>query len=63
MEGGLGSGTPEVDERTRRRREAMAADDDIVARQLREAAESETDPILQEKLWREYEAYKTGRRR
>ncbi len=33
-------------------------DDDIVARQLREAAEKETDPVLKEKLWREYEAYK-----
>ena len=35
-------------------------DDDIVARQLREAAEQETDPVLKEKLWREYEAYKRG---
>ena len=35
-------------------------DDDIVARQLREAAENETDPVLQEKLWKEYEAYKKG---
>ena len=34
------------------------ADDDIVARQLREAAEQETDPVLKEKLWKEYEAYK-----
>jgi hypothetical protein len=33
-------------------------DDDIVARQLREAAENETDPELKEKLWREYEEYK-----
>ena len=30
-------------------------DDDIVARQLREAAENETDPELKEKLWKEYE--------
>jgi len=36
------------------------SDDDIVARQLREAAEQETDPELKEKLWREYEAYKRG---
>jgi hypothetical protein len=35
-----------------------AEDDDIVARQLREAAESETDPELRERLWREYEEYK-----
>ncbi len=33
-------------------------DDDIVARQLREAAEKETDPVLKEKLWKEYEDYK-----
>ena len=32
-------------------------DDDVVARQLREAAERETDPALREKLWREYRRY------
>ena len=32
--------------------------DDIVARQLREAAEGETDPQLRVKLWKEYEQYK-----
>jgi hypothetical protein len=31
-----------------------------VARQLREAAEKETDPVLKEKLWKEYEEYKKG---
>lgn len=36
-------------------------DDDIVARQLREAAENERDPELKEKLWKEYEEYKKGR--
>ena len=35
--------------------------EDIVARQLREAAERETDPELREKLWKEYEAYLDGR--
>lgn len=35
-----------------------AQDDDIVARQLREAALAETDPELREKLWQEYYAYK-----
>lgn len=35
-------------------------DDDIVARQLREAAEKETDPVLKEKLWKEYNDYKKG---
>ncbi|NNF42486.1 MAG: hypothetical protein HKN62_05470, partial [Phycisphaerales bacterium] len=38
-----------------------ADDDDIVARQLREAAERETDPVLREKLWREYDKYKGSR--
>ena len=37
-----------------------AQDDDIVARQLREAAEKETDPALKEKLWKEYYDYKKG---
>ena len=32
--------------------------DDIVARQIREAAMSEKDPELRKKLWREYEKYK-----
>jgi hypothetical protein len=38
-----------------------SADDDIVARQLREAAEKETDPELKTKLWKEYEDYKKSR--
>ena len=38
------------------------ADDDIVARQLREAAETESDPELREKLWQEYLQYKNARR-
>ena len=36
------------------------SDDDIVARQLREAAMKERDPQLQEKLWQEYRDYKKG---
>ena len=36
------------------------SDDDIVARQLREAAENEQDPELREKLWEEYRKYKEG---
>jgi hypothetical protein len=39
---------------------ATPQDDDIVARQLREAAEKETDPVLKEKLWKEYHEYKKG---
>jgi len=38
-------------------------DDDIVARQLREAAEGETDPELRKKLWEEYEQYKKNQRK
>lgn len=37
-----------------------ARDDDVVARQLREAAEKETDPKLREALWEEYERYRNG---
>jgi hypothetical protein len=41
---------------------ARYEDDDIVARQLREAAENETDPELKEKLWKEYYEYKKNQR-
>ncbi|GLS27675.1 hypothetical protein [Marinibactrum halimedae] len=34
------------------------SDDDVVARQIREAAMKETDPVLREKLWEEYRKYK-----
>ena len=37
-----------------------AKDDDIIARQLREAAMQEEDPELKEKLWDEYRKYKKG---
>lgn len=37
-------------------------DDDIVARQLREAAEQESDPELKKKLWKEYAEYKKNTR-
>ncbi len=33
-------------------------DDDVVARQLREAAMAEPDPVVREKLWDEYRKYK-----
>ena len=36
------------------------SDDDVVARQLREAAENEADPELKAKLWEEYRRYKKG---
>lgn len=38
----------------------LGKDDDIVARQLREAAEQERDPELREKLWEEYYRYKNS---
>lgn len=34
-------------------------DDDVVARQLREAAETEKDPELRARLWDEYRKYKS----
>jgi len=43
---------------TRREDIPDGRDDDIVARQLREAAERETDPELKAKLWEEYRDYK-----
>lgn len=36
--------------------------DDIIARQLREAAMKETDPELRERLWEEYRQYKQSTR-
>ena len=38
------------------------SDDDIIARQLREAAEKEKDPLLKEKLWQEYRKYKRSQK-
>ena len=35
--------------------------DDIVLRQIREAAEKETDPVLKGKLWQEYRKIKKAR--
>lgn len=56
--------TPKRQGRTpkRERTTADGSDDDVIARQLREAAERETDPILKEKLWDEYEKYKASRK-
>ncbi len=36
------------------------SDDDVVARQIRQLAESEPDPTLRGKLWDEYRRYKQG---
>jgi hypothetical protein len=53
-----GSGKGGEGRSNKNQRRANYEDDDIVARQLREAAENETDPELKEKLWKEYEDYK-----
>ena len=62
--GSVGGGGPldgldpqEVAKRTPDDIEALI-DDDIVAKQLREAALSEEDPELRERLWDEYRKYK-----
>lgn len=57
-----GSRDSKVDSTSTGRRDQPPAadDDDIVARQLREAAENESDPELREKLWQEYRRYKAN---
>ena len=62
--GAVGGGNPldgmdeqEVARRTPDDIEALI-DDDIVAKQLREAALAEEDPELRERLWDEYRKYK-----
>jgi hypothetical protein len=62
--GGAGSSDPlagmsegEIEKRTPDDIEVMM-DDDIVAKQLREAALAEDDPELRERLWEEYRKYK-----
>jgi len=59
---GSTSGKDDSSRLTGRGPDSSSQDDDIVARQLREAAEKETDPVLKEKLWKEYEEYKKSRR-
>jgi len=39
------------------------SDDDVVARQIREAAMNESDPELREKLWEEYRKYTNAQKR
>jgi hypothetical protein len=59
--GGSSSGGPTSGQQAQRPA-GSDQDDDIVARQLREAAEKETDPELKKKLWKEYEDYKKASR-
>ena len=37
----------------------LGRDDDIVSRQLREAAERETDPAVRDQFWKEYNDYRS----
>jgi hypothetical protein len=62
-EAGTGPGV-EKQVKTIPRRKAVGggSDDDVVARQLREAAEKEQDPVMKEKLWDEYRKYKASTR-
>ncbi len=43
-------------------RDLSQSDDDIVAKQLKEAAEQEADPEIKAKLWEEYRKYREGTR-
>jgi hypothetical protein len=52
--------TPDGNESDRPSDIPDGSNDDVVARQLREAAENETDPELKAKLWEEYRRYKRG---
>jgi len=56
---GAGGGPGAEDEETFAPPEDIPSgrDDDIVARQLREAAMREPDPVLREALWDEYRRY------
>lgn len=56
---GAGGGPGSQDEQTFPPPEDIPSgrDDDIVARQLREAAMREPDPVLREALWEEYRRY------
>jgi hypothetical protein len=57
---GVGAGQSAGSSSQPGKEELEIGDDDIVARQLREAAEKETDPELKKKLWEEYRKYKEG---
>ena len=60
--GGAGEPTRSASKKGRPPGMPVGSDDDVVARQLREAAEKETDPELRKKLWEEYKKYKRGTR-
>ena len=57
---GVGSTQPSTLPPTAGNKDLSKTDDDIIARQLREAAEQETDPEVKARLWEEYKKYKEG---
>jgi hypothetical protein len=57
--GGSGTGGPRTSP-TVVSNESVRDGEDVVARQLRKAAEEETDPVLKEKIWEEYRRYTSG---
>ena len=57
---GRGQGQGEVDGERVNDGPPPSPDDDIVARQIREAAQRESDPQQRAILWKEYERYKAG---
>ena len=60
-ESGATRGTPSVPSSRQREVGKMPPrENDILAQQLREAAEKEKDSVLREKLWAAYRKYKAG---
>jgi hypothetical protein len=59
-QGGLGPPSGQAARSTRPADLPDASGDDVVARQLREAAERERDPELKARLWEEYRRYRGG---
>jgi hypothetical protein len=62
LPGGSGGGASDIPQNTAKYPPPAdipsGGDDDVVARQLREAAMREPDPAVREKLWEEYRKYK-----
>lgn len=59
---GVGSTKQSQTPPTSGNKDLSQTDDDIIAKQLKEAAEQETDPQVKAKLWEEYRKYKEGTR-
>lgn len=57
---GVGSTKQSQTPPTSGNKDLSQTDDDIIAKQLKEAAEQETDPQVKAKLWEEYRKYKEG---